>query len=150
MPNLTFYRQKRSDGGVRTGIQIDNDTVFSHFEEVDEEYDPTLLWYVDLRCQGQGLPDDPEAARQWLLDHEEIIEQGFERYAQEIRTGFDPDLYPLEWGHFDNLPEGVQARIVCSAIRRIDALNFSEVLRDIGAHWRDRIEDLARYAESGR
>ena len=27
MPDLTFYRQKRVDGGVRTGIDLDGVTV---------------------------------------------------------------------------------------------------------------------------
>ena len=52
MPNLTFYRQKRVDGGVRTGVELDGETVASLFEEGDPERDPALLWFVDLRCEG--------------------------------------------------------------------------------------------------
>ena len=72
MPNLTFYRQARIDGGIRTGIELDEDAVFEHFEEGGPELDPTLLWYVDLRCQGPGLPDEPRKAREWLIDHADV------------------------------------------------------------------------------
>ena len=40
MPNLTFYRQARIDGGIRTGIELDEDTVFEYFEEGGSEPDP--------------------------------------------------------------------------------------------------------------
>src|SRR3954451_9524953 len=97
MPDLTFYRQKRVDGGVRTGIDIDGVTVCEDFEEGDEERDPALRWYVDLRCSGDSLPHDADLAREWLLEHEEMIRDGFSRYASQLAAGADRDDYPLQW-----------------------------------------------------
>ena len=33
MPKLTFYRQGRADGAIRTGIELDDDTIFENYEE---------------------------------------------------------------------------------------------------------------------
>ena len=73
MPKLTFYHQARFDGGRRTGISLDDDATSLHFFETgaaEEDYDPRLLWYVDLRCEGNAIPGEPQAARDWFLDNE--------------------------------------------------------------------------------
>ena len=49
MHELICFRQKRQDGGIRSGIQIDGTTHFHRFDEGTEDFDPSLLWYVDLR-----------------------------------------------------------------------------------------------------
>ena len=142
MPDLTFYRQKRVDGGVRTGIDIDGVTVCEDFEEGDEERDPALRWYVDLRCSGDSLPSDADSAREWLLEHEEMIRDGFSRYANQLAAGADRDDYPLQWSGFQPVPQGVQMSIACSAIRHVDARELNHVLREIAEHWSERIERL--------
>lgn len=142
MHSLTFYRQGRADGGIRTGIELDGDTVFGQFEEGGPEPDPVLLWYVDLRCQGPGLPDDAHGAKRWLLDHEEIIRDGFLRWAAELEAGADVELYPLQWSHFSDVPRGVEMTIACATNRRIWALSIPKLLEDVAAHWRERIEEL--------
>ena len=63
MPELDFYRQQRRDGAIRTGIEIDGETVLGRFEQVAEDANPVLAWWVDVRCKGRRLPDEPEAAR---------------------------------------------------------------------------------------
>src|SRR4051812_22412222 len=142
MPELTFYRQKRVDGGVRTGIDLDGVNVCEEFEEGHEERDPALRWYVDLRCSGEGLPSDADSAREWLLEHEKLIRDGFSRYANQLAAGADPDDYPLQWSDFQPPPQGVQMSIACSAIRRVDAREVNQVVRDIAEHWSERIERL--------
>ncbi len=114
MPKLTFYRQGRIDGGVRIGIELDEDTVFELFEEGGPEPDPTLFWYVDLRCQGPALPEDPRKARDWLIDHSEVICDGFSRCASEFEAGRDLDSYPLIWNEFHRVPAGVDMTIACA------------------------------------
>jgi hypothetical protein len=142
MPNLTFYRQARIDGGIRTGIELDEDTVFEHFEEGGPEPDPTLLWYVELRCQGPGLPDDPREARTWLIDHEEVICDGFSRCASEFEAGRDIDAYPLLWSKFSRVPAGVEMTIACATNRRNWAISLPLLLKDIELHWRERLQQL--------
>jgi hypothetical protein len=142
MAELTFYRQKRVDGGVRTGIDLNGSTVFDRFEEGEPEPDPALLWYVDLRCRGPKVPATARACRKWLVDHEKVIRNGFQACANELIAGIDPDLYPLVWEKFSNLPAGVQMAIAYSAVRRIDAIRMSEVVRDIGTHWLELVRSL--------
>ena len=62
MPKLVFYRQKRYDGAIRTGLELDDDPIAEHYEEGSGERDPALLWFVDLRCKGPGIPGDPDDA----------------------------------------------------------------------------------------
>jgi len=62
MPTITFYRQARRDGGIRTGIEIDQNTVLMRFDRGRKESDPALLWCVDVRCSGARLPREPETA----------------------------------------------------------------------------------------
>jgi len=142
MPNLTFYRQARIDGGIRTGIELDEDTVFEHFEEGGPEPDPTLLWYVDLRCQGPGLPDDPRKAREWLIDHSDVICDGFSRCASEFEAGRDVDSYPLLWSEFSGVPAGVEMTIACATNRRTWGISLPLLLKDIELNWRERILQL--------
>jgi hypothetical protein len=143
MAGLTFYRQERVDGGIRTGIMLGMTSVFERFEVNGEESDPSLAWSVDLRCNGPSLPTIADDAKPWLLDHESEIRDGFRRYADQLGAGSDPtgiDL--LEWSDFRNLPPGVSMRIVCGALRRIDALYLASRLRFLDKHWGELVRDL--------
>src|SRR5262249_45375163 len=97
MPKISFYQKKRRDGGIRTGIDIDRESVLGCFQSGPEESDPVLLWFVDLRCEGARLPTTPEEARQWLLDHSALIHQAFQKLIAEIRAGIDFNTWPLLW-----------------------------------------------------
>src|SRR5438874_10628438 len=100
MHTLSFYRQARQDGGVRTAIEVDSETTFHQFEPGSEESDPALLWYVDLRCEGEDLPSEPEDARKWLLANADLIKHGFRLLADKVAAGVDWSVYPVEWGDF--------------------------------------------------
>jgi hypothetical protein len=144
MAGLTFYHRKRLDGGIRTGIMLGGTTVSERFEEGQEDYDPSLIWSVDLRCSGAGLPDTADKAKQWLLDHERIIRDGFSRFAEQLRARSDPTgAYLLEWNEFPSHPEGVEMKIVCGAMRRVDALGLAATLRDVRDRWRELILSLS-------
>lgn len=152
MPFLTFYRQKRSDGGVRTGVElgveleggdIGSETILDRFEMGEGDRDPALLWFVDVRCEGPGVPNDAEAARQWLLSTGPIIMEGFTHFADRLRrVGSDLDDYPLRSADIPDGGDGVERMIVCSAIRRLDARGLAEILDDIRLHWVERIEAM--------
>lgn len=85
MAKLIFYRQKRYDNGIRTGLELDGDPIAERFEEGDKDRDPALIWYVDLCCEGPGVPDDPDLAERWLVDHSPLIRDGFCRFAEHLR-----------------------------------------------------------------
>lgn len=150
MAKLVFYIQKRFDGGSRTGIELDDETIAHHFEDVQGEHNPKLRWFVDLRCNGPGVSDDPETAIAWLLGQSEVIRDGFARFAEELAVGADPDVFSLRWTAFDGLPEGVEMAIVCSATRRTDARELSGIVADFGNRWNEiLLRDLELGQEAG-
>ena len=141
---LTFYHQKRLDGGLRTGILLGESTVLERFDEGADDYDPSLIWSIDLRCRGDNLPNTAEEARQWLLDKETPIRDGFQRFADELRAGSDPTgVYLLEWDRFPPRSDGVEMKILCGAMRRVDARNLASALLDVEQHWGRRLSALA-------
>jgi hypothetical protein len=142
MHELTCYRQKRQDGGVRTAIELDGETVFHRFEEGSEEHDPALLWYVDLRCEGEQLPGEAEAARDWLLNHVGPIKQAFQQVEEKVSAGVDRSTTPLSWSDFPPTPDGTRMTIVCATIRRLTALDLAQILRDVREGWEERIRSL--------
>ena len=65
MSKIVFYRQKRRDRGLHTGVLIEGGTALELEEGVNwKGGDPILLWWVDLRCEGKKLPTRTEPARQ--------------------------------------------------------------------------------------
>src|SRR4051812_6199543 len=145
MPTITFFRQARRDGGVRTGIDIDDRTVLARFESGRErDDDPALLWYVDVRCSGPKLPREVRAARQWLERNEQPIVDALEGLAKQVPGGLDPSEWPLR--STKRLTNGVTVVVACTAVRRVEAREIAEILRDVAARWRERIEALSLVA----
>ena len=154
MAELTFYRQERHDGGVRTGLELDGNTLLGNYQEgppelQDDPMGSALEWYVDVRCQGDLLPTEAEAARNWLLDQKATIEAGLIRFAEAISTGID-DSFPLRWQEFPVTPEGVQLEVVCSAVRRVTAQRFGEILNEFATRFPEDLRQLSRPEPSFR
>jgi hypothetical protein len=42
MSRVVFYRQLRMDGGYRTGLEVDGETVYGLFEEGQTDNNPRL------------------------------------------------------------------------------------------------------------
>jgi hypothetical protein len=140
---LSFYRQERVDGGIRTGIMLGMATIFERFEIEGEEWDPSLAWSVELRCSGSSLPTGADDVKPWLLAHEGQIRDAFRRFSDQLAAGSDPTGdYPLQFADFHDLPAGVSMKIVCTALRRYDALFLAEHLNHIREHWSDLVRDL--------
>ena len=139
MATMTFFRQLRRDGGVRTGIDVGDDTVLSLFEGGEDDSDPTIEWYVDVRCQGAGLPGEAEAARRWLLRHGNAIQKVMLALADSIKAGIDPGDWPIRR---DVRVGTVKVAVVCTAARRAAAQKMPGVLRDICNHWQDYLSNL--------
>ena len=152
MAKLTFYRQKRLDGAIRTGVELDGDPIADRYEGGEGERNPILLWFVDLRCDGPGIPDDPDDAFQWLFDQAPVIRDGFARYAEVLGVGADMDLYALTWSDFSGVPEGVSMTIACSGTRRVDARELARIVAEIGDRWEEilRTLDLPQEVEDAR
>jgi hypothetical protein len=141
MPKIDFYRQKRVDGGVRTGVEVDGEGAFHQFEPGRRDSDPALLWFVDVRCQGRSLPTGAEAARRWLLDNTGVIQGGLRALAEEFRAGMDPGVYPLQW-RIPGTAKGRRLTIVVSTHRRLVARRMAAALLDVAENWEERIRRL--------
>jgi len=140
MSAISFYRQARRDGGIRTGISIDTDTVLHCYDNGGDDSDPALVWFVDVRCEGRRLPDEPALAREWFLSHAQPIKVGLRACAEELRAGIDIGSWPIE--RPISGPRAVRTRVVCSAVRRLEALDIARILQDVADHWEERIKAL--------
>ncbi len=141
MAMLSFYRQVREDGGIRTGIELNGTTVFERFESGGDDYDPALVWYVDIRCESNNLPQAAEEARDWLQRHGKYIRDGLPVLAAKLQAGVDVGSYPLRW-QVPNVPEGLRVTVVCSALRRVPGLEIAKVLNEIGESWVELVKGL--------
>ncbi|MGD0387733.1 MAG: hypothetical protein ABSC42_02155 [Tepidisphaeraceae bacterium] len=140
MQTITFYRQKRIDGGIRTGVEVGGNTVLSTFKSGRGEHDPALVWYVDVICKGRKLPKNSEEARRWLVDHHASIQRLLNALAGRIMEGIDPDVWPISQ---QGIIHGVKIRISCSTVRRLEARKLATVIRDIAQRWDEYVGDLA-------
>lgn len=141
MASLSFYRQQRVDGGVRTGIELDEATLLGRYELGEGEEDPILLWVIDLRCEGEELPvTDSAGARAWFLKNRLIFVSALEQLADTLKPGIDPDdsvLYPVAspW-------PGLRILIAVSCSRRLAGYAMAEHLREFGQHWEEILTGL--------
>ena len=140
MKTINFYRQARVDGGRRTGIDIDGETVLETFEPGTEAEDSALLWFVDIRFSGNQLPGAADAAREWLLKRTSIIQAGVREVADELRAGIDFST-PVS-RNLAGVGNGVTAKICCSAIRRLQAREIAKALAEIATHWETHLKKL--------
>jgi hypothetical protein len=141
MNEMSWYRQKRVDGGIRTAIDVNDMHVFHLFENESKEPDPVLLWFVDVRCKGSRVPTKPEEVQQWFLDHSEIVRSALLNLAEELQAGMDLDVLPLQ-RKVSGAPRGVKMTLVCSVSLRIVAIEIAKVLLDIAEQWEERIRSL--------
>lgn len=147
MHKLTCYQQQRQDGGVRIAVTVDDATVFHKFEPGDEENsDPALEWFVDVRFFGKQLPTEPEDARQWLLDQEPQVRQGLTGLAEKLQAGLDVEGWPLEY-KVPTTVRGLKITIVCSAIHRVTCLDIASILTRIRDEWKQTIQSLPKVGQ---
>ena len=144
MRRITFFRQKRKDGGVRTGVDVGHDTVLSRFRAGAGDRDPTLIWWVDVRAEGPALPETGEEAREWFVSQKGVVQQALVSFADELSIGLDVSDSPVK----RVVPPGkgngrkTTLSIVVSAVRRLDAIKLSKVLTDIARNWDAYVQDL--------
>ena len=143
MDKLSFYHQKRRDGGLRTGIELNDERVLERFEPGDSPQDSTLLWFVDVRCSGRNLPSEPEAIRRWFLEKSEIVRAALCQLSEDLIAGIDPG-WPIR--RLIPTTDGVRMAVYCSATRRLSGREISEILSDLEKAWPKVIRKLVSYA----
>jgi hypothetical protein len=144
MTKLAFYHQVRFDGGRRSGISLNDDSTSLHFfegEVEEEDYDPRLLWYVDVRCEGDVLPTEPQAARDWFLANEPYFVAEIRGLADEIAIGVDNDIWPYQ-RELASPPDGCQAEVAVQAIRRLTGREMADNLRRLAVDWHPLLTQL--------
>lgn len=141
MATVTVFRQARVDGGIRTGFDIDGQTVVEQFEEGRGEHDPRLLWFVDLRFRGNRVPADSLAAKTWVKGHSDKATAGLNELADSLIVGVDTDYIPGEWP-LTGFGRGVDAKVAYSSIRRIDAREMGKIVRSMAKLWPTILESL--------
>jgi len=143
MATITLYRQARFDGGLRTGIDVDGETIFEHYQPESGDSNPALLWYMDIRLSGDQLPSDPLEARDWLAANSEFFRGQLERIAEEnLEAGFDAELRPFR-RRLEGCPEGCSGEVVISAVRRLEARDIAGHVRNLADHWGAVLAELA-------
>ena len=143
MSKVRFYRQARSDGGVRTGIGIDDQPVLHEFRPGSDESDPALLWYVDLALEGKGLPLEAEEARAWLLECADPITTSLRTAARRLEIGLDDSV---EWPYriqLTGLPRGIRSEIRISGVRGLAEGELASHLIELAETWQAVLEQLA-------
>lgn len=145
MAAITFFRQMRADGGVRSGIDVDGTTVLERFEQGSRSYDPALVWYVDVRCTGVPIRDEPDAVRAWFIEHASLITTALQDLAGRI-VGVDEEVQPSRWV-LRRSPKGVRIAIVACAARRRDGRAMPRQLSFIAANWERLVDELTPLAQ---
>jgi len=143
MTQLTFFHQKRVDGGTRTGIDVDGLTCWHRFTEGSDDEDSALLWFVDIRCEGSDLPTERKKVRRWFGERPQAtrIKNALGQLAKDFRVGFDNEVWPAEIC----IPadeEEPELKVVFSAIRRVDARDMANVFLKLSDDWETLIGDL--------
>jgi hypothetical protein len=133
MDKLNFYHQKRRDGGVRTGIEFNDERMLELYEPGNLPQDSALLWFVDVRCSGKNLPSEPEQIRSWFLGRGDIIQRALQEFSQDLFVGIDAD-WPMRKTIVPSR-NGVRMAIYCSVTRRFTGKEISAILSDLAKNW---------------
>jgi hypothetical protein len=139
MKKLTFYHQKRRDGGLRTGVELDDERVLECYEPGSAQEDPTLIWWIDVRCAQRTWPTEPERVRAWLLENAQKIEDGLKDYAAELGAGIDIN-WPAK--HVVSNRNGMKIEIYCSAMARVGGREIQAELLKLARNWQTIITEL--------
>jgi hypothetical protein len=140
MHTIVLYRQARVDGGVRTGISVNDETVLHEFKPGKNDDNPALLWFVDVRFRGKGLPTSPDEVREFLIEAATHVKEALLAAADDLGVGLDSDVLP--YVRETELERGITLKIVCSANRRTSGLQMAKHVRQIASRWVELAKEL--------
>jgi len=143
--NLVLYRQGRVDGAIHTGIDAFDTPLLQSVENEapNDESDPVLSWYIDVRCRGRGLPTSAQEARAWFQQHQDVLRSGLAALGEELRVGLDVESYPYRWKKFPSQPKGVQITLVCMVHRRMGGINLVRHVQAFADHFEEYLKRLS-------
>jgi hypothetical protein len=138
---ISFYRQARGDGGIRSGIDVNGEEMWSLFEAGPGEADPALDWYVDVEWSGPSLPTEAEAVKALLVAQQSQVGQACSTLASRLEVGIDAEAAPFAQS-FDPGMSGVTAGVFCSAVHRVSGREMGRNLQLLGSSWVTLINQL--------
>jgi hypothetical protein len=146
MTEITFYRQQRRDGSIRSGLHATGPFDLENFELgpellADDPYANVLDWFIDLQLESPADLNHAEAARDELLACKSSIRSGLNLMIQELGVGVDRGM-SLTWQNFPGLPDGYSCRLNLSISSRIRGNSYIELLQDFMEHWPDYCRSL--------
>ena len=142
MSQITFFRQARADGGIRTGVELDGNLLLHRLDEGAADDDPGLIWFIDVGFEGEGLPHEAELVRDFLLGRKSETAAALAQFSDEISaTGVDSGAWPLRRRVPDSAG-GVSVTLTCSAIRRLEGREIASKLSDLARDWAAIVGDL--------
>ena len=71
-----------------------------------------------------------------------LKESDLPQLADELRAGMDVDVWPLLW-NIPGTPRGLSMSIVCSIMRRLEALEAANILRGVADDWQESLRAIA-------
>jgi hypothetical protein len=126
MSDVTFYHTERADGGRRTGLSVDNQRAVENFVPGDEDFNPTIRWFIDVACPVSAPPETREDAAAWLLAHQTAIRGALADAAERLSAGLDT---PAPWTYQVSNDDGQPIRVSVSAQRRHDGTEIGRNIR---------------------
>lgn len=138
---VTFYRQGRRDGGVRTGADVDGAAVLGIFNPGPTDADGSLDWFIDIEWRGDGLPREATELRAFLTDEGPAVRAACLRLGDRLATGIDSESAPFR-EEFDVGVQGASGAVFCSAIRRLSGRDIQGRLRSLADRWDSAIGQL--------
>ena len=135
---LTFFKQKRPDGSIRTGIELDDELVLSRDTAGFKNTDFALVWYIHVQCL--MLPSvrswDPAA---FLAENAIAIKAALMATAKEIKSGIFDKLLRHD---VTDLTDGSKIEVAYFTTRRASEKGLRQAMVDLASRWVEIITEL--------
>jgi hypothetical protein len=137
---IAFYKQMQNDNGIRYGILIEGEGAWKHFDP-GSGIDPALLWYVRVELEGDGLTEDPQAARQLFITYTKPIRMLLGDLIAALREETDPMVWPVTTRQIE-VASGLKLKVACSPVRRIPVRAVLPSVIDLRDRWQEHLDTL--------
>ena len=145
MATVTVYRQERVDGGVRTGVDVGDEPVLMEFRAGPGQEDPAILWFIDVRLEGQDISPVPSDVRSFVALSLESIKSAVATAADKLAVGLDASWWPFR--HESQTAQGTVV-VVCNAMTRETGQNIAQHLRTFAAEFEAALPTIPALSEA--
>ena len=130
MTEITFYRQQRRDGSIRSGLELNGEPQFGLIqswpsETSDDDLSMVLDWYIDLTIQSPNPIDSSDT----------------DQIGDSMGAGVDFES-PVLWKNYPELSDGYEIELVCRASNRISSRQLMNEIHGFAQHWLEYLGSL--------